>query len=114
MHSTSTTERQPDGTGLDATEDQRLEPRFHPEPDAREAVVVAEDSWATRGRIADVSFSGIGLWLDDVSELSIGQPVELCYRNDRIPTIVKYISLHDRVYRVGLEVESPFDLPPEE
>jgi hypothetical protein len=84
--------------------DQRTERRLAPERDARRAVVRGRTSGVFQGTIADVSFSGIALILDDVSGLSVGEAVELLYRSDRVPATVKYIVPADAGYRVGLQV----------
>ncbi len=92
-------------------ENQRTEPRFDPEPDALEAVVQAESSWAVRGKIADVSYSGIALFVKDVSQLSVGMPVVLFYRKERVRTIVRYILPQDHRFRVGFEIDSRSSAP---
>ena len=111
MQPFSTTSQLQNSTATEVHENQRTEPRFDPEPDALEAVVQTEHSWAVRGKIADVSYSGIALFVKDVSQLSVGAPVELFYRNERVGTIVKYILPQDHGYRVGFEIDSHFSMP---
>jgi len=111
MQPFSTTSQLQNSISTEVRENQRAEPRFDPEPDALEAVVQTESSWAVRGNIADVSYSGIALIVKDVSQLSVGEPVTIFYRNERVGTIVKYILPQDHGYRVGFEIDSNFSRP---
>ena len=78
---------------------------------ALEAVVQTKTSWTVRGKIADVSYSGIALFVKDVAQLSVGAPVTLFYRNERVRTVVKYILPQEQGYRVGFEIDSHFSKP---
>jgi len=111
MQPFSTTSQLQESLSTEAHEYQRAEPRFDPEPDALEAVVQTESSWAVQGKIADVSYSGIALFVKDVSQLSVGAPAELFYRNERVRTIVKYIVPQGQGYRVGFEIDPHFSKP---
>lgn len=90
----------------EVTEDRRRETRTDPEPDARHAVVRTRSSGLLHGAIADVSFSGLALAIADASGLTVGERVELLYRHDRIPAVVKYVLPSGDHYRVGFEIAS--------
>lgn len=94
-----------DAAPTDLVQDHRKEPRTDPEPDAQGAVVRSPASGVFHGAIVDVSFSGLALAIDDASGLSVGEPVEVLYRCERIPAVVKYIVPGEGHDRVGFELE---------